>query len=226
MNIFEKIADWLAEEPVMPPRVGDEDLARGATAVAEAIAAEQAREEAERQRRKAQEEAERLRETIHHKTILSEDIRYKSDPGSVSGSASGSGEAWWSRDICPRRAKPNLRAAVLSFPARLLMYVNQRCDGCGKIAYTRSGVSRQIYSRITSYDDETAEKLTVMKFCIGLQLGRSDADLLMKSAGYAFSDTIPVDVAFVYAIEHKMWNIHDVSELLVRNSLPGLKIDS
>ena len=216
MNIFETIADWLAEEPAMPPRVGDEDLARGAAVVAEAIAAEKAREEAERQRRKAQEEAERLWETIHHKTILSPDIMFKSDPDAIAGSGGGG------RTRSPRRAKPNLRAAVLSFPARLLMYVNQRCDGCGKIAYTRSGVSRQIYSRITSYDDETAEKLTVMKFCIGLQLGRSDADLLMKSAGYAFSDTIPVDVAFVYAIEHKMWNIHDVSELLVRNSLSGL----
>ena len=220
MNIFEKIADWLADEPAMPPRVGDEDLARGAAVVAEAVAAEKAREEAERQRRKVQEEAERLRETIHHKTILSPDIMFKSDPDAIAGSGGGG------RTRSPRRAKPNLRAAVLSFPARLLMYVNQRCDGCGKIAYTRSGVSRQIYSRITSYDDETAEKLTVMKLCIGLQLGRSDADLLMKSAGYAFSDTIPVDVAFVYAIEHKMWNIHDVSELLVRNSLPGLKIDS
>ena len=220
MNIFETIADWLADEPARPTRVGDEDLARGAAAVAEAIAAEKAREEAELQRRKAQEEEERRRAAIHYKTTVSPNIMFKSDPDAIAGSGGGG------RSRSVRRAKPNLKAAVLSFPARLLTYVRERCGGCGKIAYTRAGVSRQIYSRITSYDDETAEKLTVMKFCIGLQLGRSDADLLMKSAGYAFSDTIPADVAFVYAIEHKMWNIHDVSELLVRNSMPGLKIDS
>ena len=214
MNIFETIADWLADEPAMPTRVGDEDLARGAAAVAEAIAAEKAREEAELQRRKAQEEEERRRAAIHYKTTVSPNIMFKSDSDAIAGSGGGG------RSRSVRRAKPNLKAAGL------LTYVRERCDGCGKIAYTRAGVSRQIYSRITSYDDETAEKLTVMKFCIGLQLGRSDADLLMKSAGYAFSDTIPADVAFVYAIEHKMWNIHDVSELLVRNSMPGLKIDS
>ena len=218
MNIFETIADWLAAEPAMPPRVGDEALTRGATMVAKAVAAEKARREAERQRRDAQEES--LLETIRYKTTVFPDIMFKSDPDAIAGAGGGD----WSRS--QRRAKPNFKAAVLSFPARLLMYVRERCDGCGKIAYTRAGVSRQIYSRITSYDDETADKLTVMKFCIGLQLDRAAADLLMKSAGYAFSDTIPVDVAFAYAIEHKMWNIHDVSEMLIRNSLPGLGIEN
>lgn len=197
----------------MPPRAGNDDLARGVTVVADAIVAEKVREEAERQSRNAQEE-----ESIRHKTIVSDHIRYKSDPGSISGPS----DAWWSRSICPKREKPNLKATVLSFPARLLMYVKQRCDGCGKIAYTRAGVSRQIYSRITSYDDETADKKTVMKFCIGLQLDRAEADLLMRSAGYAFSDTIPLDAAFIYAIDNHIWNIYDVNDLLVRNSLPGL----
>ena len=221
MGIFEKISDWLAAEPTMPPPAASGELERGVIAVAEAVAAKKVREEAERQR-KAQEEAARRHSAIHYKTTVTDDVRYKSD----SGSFSGSGESWWSREICPRRAKPNLKAAVLSFPARLLTYVRERCDGCGKIAYTRAGVSRQIYSRITSYDDETADKLTVMKFCIGLQLERAAADLLMKSAGYAFSDTIPMDSAFIFAIEHKMWNIRDVNEMLVRNSLPGLGIAS
>ena len=117
---------------------------------------------------------------------------------------------------------PKLHAAVLSFPARLLTLVKEKCDGIGKVAYTRAHVSRQIYSRIVSWDDSRADKATVMKFCLGLQLNRTEADRLMQSAGYAFSMSIPVDCAVVYAIENGIWNLDDVNEILARLSQPPL----
>lgn len=197
MRILEVIANLAYKAPVMPPRAGCGDIERGVAAVAEAVVSEN-RERAESSRRQ---------DSRNFKTSLR-------NPGDCELPRTGLGRS--------RRRKPDFHAAVPSFPARLLICVKERCDGNGRMAYVRSGVSRQIYSRITSYDDENADKLTVMKFCIGLQLERAAADLLMKSAGYAFSDTLPVDVAFAYAIEHGMWNIHDVDELLVRNSLPGL----
>lgn len=126
-------------------------------------------------------------------------------------------------ELCGKeRKKPDLKAPCLSFPARLLTCIREKCSGNGAIAYTRAGVSRQIYSRIIAWDDETADKKTVMKFCIGLQLDMADAERLMKSAGYAFSNTIPLDRAFTFAIENRIWNIGDVEEMLVRNGLPGL----
>ena len=124
---------------------------------------------------------------------------------------------------CVRRHEsPNLHAAVLSFPARLLTLVKEKCDGIGKIAYTRAHVSRQIYSRIVSWDDSRADKATVMKLCLGLQLNRAEADRLMQSAGYAFSMSIPADCAVVYAIENGIWNLDDVNEILARVSQPPL----
>lgn len=221
--MFEFIADWLIGKPEMPPRAGSGDIESGVAAVAEAVAAEKAREEAERIRARKAAEVQaayfRCRTESAASKVDYGDMRFKSDPDYVAYSVDE-----YVRK--PRRKRPNLYAAVLSFPARLLMYVRERCGGSGRIAYVRSGVSKQIYSRVTSWDDENADKKTVMKFCIGLQLGRSEADLLMKSAGYAFSDTIPIDKAFVYAIEHEMWNIHDVEALLVRNGLPDLGLDS
>ena len=64
----------------------------------------------------------------------------------------------------------NLHAEVLSFSARLLIYVKEKCDGCAPMAYKRAGVSRQVYSRVVSSNDAMVDKRTAMLFCIGLQL--------------------------------------------------------
>jgi hypothetical protein len=118
---------------------------------------------------------------------------------------------------------PNLHAAVLSFSARLLTYVNEKCDGSAPMAYKRAGVSRQVYSRIVASNDAKVDKRTTMLFCIGLQLSIDEAELLMKSAGYAFSDTIPEDMVFRYCILNKIWNLDDVNEILVRCGL-GVRV--
>jgi len=120
---------------------------------------------------------------------------------------------------------PNLHAAVLSFPARLLTLVKEKCGGNAAMAYKRAGVRRNTYSRLVSSDYESANKRTVMQFCIGLQLSRPEADLLMKAAGFAFSDTIPVDCAFVYCIEHCIWNLDDINEILSANGLPVIEVE-
>ena len=120
----------------------------------------------------------------------------------------------------PRRVPPNLHADVLSFSARLLTYVNEKCGGVAPMAYKRAGVSRQVYSRIVSFDDSSVDKQTAMLFCIGLQLTMSEAELLLKSAGYAFSDTIPADMLFSYCIKNGIWNLKDVNALFVKCKLP------
>ncbi len=119
----------------------------------------------------------------------------------------------------PRRVPPNLHTDVLSFSARLLTYVNEKCGGVAPVAYKRAGVSRQVYSRIVSFDDSSVDKQTAMLFCIGLQLTMSEAELLLKSAGYAFSDTIPADMLFSYCIKQKIWNLKDVNALFVKCKL-------
>jgi len=117
------------------------------------------------------------------------------------------------------RTPPDLHSAVLSFPARLLTLVRDKCDGRGVIAYKRSGVKRNVYSRLVSSEYATADKRTVLQFCIGLQLNRTEADLLLKSAGYAFSGTIPLDCAFAYCIDNQIWNLDDINEILNANGL-------
>ena len=119
----------------------------------------------------------------------------------------------------PKPAPPNLHAPVLSFSARLLTYVNEKYDGLAPMAYKRAGISRQIYSRIVSRDDSTVNKRTAMQFCIGLQLNMQESELLLKSAGYAFSGTLPEDRIFMWCIENRIWNIDDINEIFRMCSL-------
>ncbi len=125
----------------------------------------------------------------------------------------------------PRQGPPDLKAAVLTFPARLLKYVNERWDGNAPRVYRQAHVSRSVYSRIVSSNRSKVTKETAMKFAIGLQLGRREADLLMHSAGFSFSDSIPWDMAFVYCIENQIWNLEDLNEILDRNGFEPMKLD-
>ena len=121
-----------------------------------------------------------------------------------------------------RSGPPDLHAAVLSFPARLLIYVREKCNGIAPMAYKRAGISRQIYSRIVSDDGSTVDKRTVMRFCVGLQLEMNEAELLMKAAGFAFSATLPEDEVFAYCINNKIWNIEDINDIMVRSGLKSI----
>lgn len=113
-----------------------------------------------------------------------------------------------------RRRPPDLTADNLTFSAQLLKFVKEKCNGVGPIAYKRAGLDRRRFSRIVSDNNAHVEKETVMRFVIGLQLSRPEADRLMKAAGYCFSTTEPVDCAFLYCMERAIWNIEDVEEIL------------
>ena len=114
---------------------------------------------------------------------------------------------------------PDLRAAAPSFAARLLIWVRDRFNGNAPLVYRRAGMSRKNYSRIVSDELHHVSKRTAMQFALGLQLSRADAELLLKSAGYAFSDAISEDVVFLYCIEHAIWNLEDVNVLLLHCGL-------
>ena len=114
----------------------------------------------------------------------------------------------------PQSRLPNLAAPALSFAARLLAAVKEKYGGRAAFAYKRAGISRKVYSKIVSDARRPVSKRTAMQFAIGLQLSRQEADLFLKAAGYAFSDSIPEDAAFSYCIENGIWNLNDLNELL------------
>ena len=167
---------------------------------------EERRREEERQRIEEAERARYYNPDIRYKTILS------SPPIPACQTASG------------KKRPPNLNADVLSFSAQLLTFVNSKCDGRAVVAYKRSGINRNVYSRIVSDDSARVNKRTAMQFCIGLQLSRPEADQLLKSAGYAFSEAIPEDIAFAYFVDHSIWNLEDINEILEKCGLATIEL--
>ena len=150
---------------------------------------------------------------------------YGQSYSAIDGSASVSCEVLFDTkdfSVVRRSGPPNLHAVVLSFPARLLIYVREKCNGVAPMAYKRAGISRQIYSRIVSDEGSTVDKRTAMRFCIGLQLEMNEAELLMKAAGFAFSATLPEDEVFAYCIDNKIWNIEDINDIMVRSGLKSI----
>lgn len=191
----------------MPARVGDwfvNDSAEQIRKIIEPVLAR--RREEERRRVEEIERAQYYNPHIRYKTIFS------TPPLPTSQIGSG------------KKRPPNLKADVLSFSAQLLMFVKSKCDGRAVVAYKRSGIKRNVYSRIVSDDAACVTKRTAMQFCIGLQLSRSESDQLLKSAGYAFSETIPEDIAFAYFVDHSIWNLKDINEILMKCDLDPIEL--
>ncbi len=174
-------------------------------------------------------DARRLVEATRHNHVREHsgvDVKsYRQSYSAIDGSASASCEVLFDTldlSVERRSGPPNLHAVVLSFPARLLIYVREKCNGVAPMAYKRAGISRQIYSRIVSDEGATVDKRTAMRFCIGLQLEMDEAELLMKAAGFAFSATLPEDEVFAYCINNKIWNLEDINDIMVRNGLKSI----
>lgn len=122
----------------------------------------------------------------------------------------------------PRSGLPDLHAAVLTFSARLLKYVNERFDGDGPNVYHRAHLEKSLYSRVTTNNLAKVSKNTALKFAIGLKLDRTDAERLLKSAGFAFSNSIPWDMAVLLCIENEKWDMDIVNKILVDNGYESM----
>ncbi len=111
-----------------------------------------------------------------------------------------------------------------SFAQELVAFVKTKCNGMAPMAYKRAGVSRQVYSRIISSTYSRVDKITAMRLCIGLQLNFDESTDFLKAAGYAFSDSLPLDAVFTYCIKNRFWNIFDVNRLIVSSGQQPLDI--
>lgn len=91
--------------------------------------------------------------------------------------------------------------------------------------YTRSNISRKLFSKIRSNPDYHPEKRTVFAFAIGLGLSMEETERLLQSAGYAFcyaGSMGKLDRAVRYFIENGVRDIWDAEMILYENDLPRL----
>ena len=77
-----------------------------------------------------------------------------------------------------------------------------------------AGVDRRHYSKIRNDPAWCPTKTTAVSFALALRLSLREADRLLRSAGYAFSEASDFDLICSYFIEHGNWNANDVNDVL------------
>lgn len=194
----------------LPTRLSVTDLALDLMRVRTILSANQRREA---ERVVAERETSKNSVSCPQPHETSEEVRY-SRRGGVGEHPSSGVRYSISVSHRPTRQPPNLRAPVLSFSALLVSYVQRRWHGRAPLVYRRAGIDRKLYSKIVSDNASSVSKQTALQLVIGLQLSRTEADEFLCAAGYALSPTIPLDCAFAYCIEHRIWNILDVNRIV------------
>jgi hypothetical protein len=105
--------------------------------------------------------------------------------------------------------------------------VNQRTDNVQQLLnlidktgkkdsdiYKKAGLDRRLFSKIRSNKEYTPAKKTVIAFCLALELPRSDADLLLSSAGYSLSRADEFDLAIAFCIEKSVYDFMRINKVL------------
>ena len=116
-------------------------------------------------------------------------------------------------------APPSALAARLdaerlpAFRATLLAMIRER----GLIdshVYEAAGIDRRHYSKIRNHADYRPTKTTAVSFAFALRLGIHEAEKLLRSAGYAFSEASDFDLICSYFIEEGEWDPVEVNDAL------------
>ena len=111
---------------------------------------------------------------------------------------------------------PNLHAANLSFAARLIIGIRDKFDGDAPKVYSAARISRQAYSQIVGDETRPVSKRTAVRFAFALKSTPEEARLLLKSAGYAFSNSLTEDFILQACLEVNppIWDLDAVNQLL------------
>ena len=116
----------------------------------------------------------------------------------------------------PDPRPPHLNAVNLSFAARLVIAVRDKFSSDAPKVYAAAKVSRQAYSQIISDETRPVSKRTAIRFAFALKCTPEEAKRLLKSAGFAFSNSQTEDFILQACLEVNppIWDLDAVNKLL------------
>jgi len=132
------------------------------------------------------------------------------------------------RTLSPRSEKEmlkDLKEAMSwrdeSFAECILRMMDER-EMKPSACYGAANISKAVFSNIVNKKEYKPTKATAFAFAIGLKLDLAQTRELLAKAGYAMSDSFPFDRVMKYFIEHRLYNVGRVNELLFELDLPLL----
>ncbi len=108
-----------------------------------------------------------------------------------------------------------------SFSQKLLYILSEK-DLDDPEVYKGAGIDRKHFSKIRSNPSYQPKKKTAFALCLSLRLDLSEAETLLRSAGYSFSSSQTLDLVVQYCIEHKIYDLQEVNYALNHYGLDHL----
>lgn len=102
-----------------------------------------------------------------------------------------------------------------SFSSILFEYIDKKGISDAE-CYKRAGIDRRTFSKIRCDSRYKPSKSTILALAIALELNVEETDRILKSSGFALSDSITSDIIVKYYIVNGKYDILKVNEMLHR----------
>ena len=81
-------------------------------------------------------------------------------------------------------------------------------------AYKKAQLNRSHFNKIKNDPNYHIQKETVFALALALELSKPEADEFLTKAGFAFSPNSKLDLIVKYCIEHRIYDVIEVNQIL------------
>ncbi len=100
-----------------------------------------------------------------------------------------------------------------SFSECLIRMIDERHLSDPEV-YKKANIDRKHFNHIINSKNYRPKKETAVALAIGLQLDMNDTGTLLERAGFVLSRSSKFDLIIRYCIEHQIYDIYDINEIL------------